>query len=146
MKTYEYLIICSRLLEKINCELYGSGFDLGLGLKYTTFIYIQLTVYQYQFYRLSLILFRTGMFVFIFYSIQKILAYISSDGNENTIVMDFTIRAYDARTKLIFIMEKGTIHLLYTYLNMCYGISGCPRRILFLFLFRDGIQRCCMVP
>lgn len=31
------------------------------------------------------------MFVFIFYSIQKVLAYISSDGNENTVVMDFTI-------------------------------------------------------
>lgn len=30
------------------------------------------------------------MFVFIFYSIQKVLAYISSDGNENTVVMDFT--------------------------------------------------------
>jgi len=53
MKTYKYLITCSRLPEKSNSELYGSGFDLGLGLEYTTFIYIQLTVYQYQFYRLT---------------------------------------------------------------------------------------------
>jgi len=53
MKIYKYLIICSRLPEKINSEPYDSGFDLGLGLKYTTFIYTQLMVYQYQFYRLT---------------------------------------------------------------------------------------------
>lgn len=53
MKTYKYLTICSRLPEKINSEIYGSGFDLGLELEYTTFIYLQLTVYQYQFYQLT---------------------------------------------------------------------------------------------